>query len=322
MGKTKILVVGGAGYIGSHVNKMLHDQGYETVVFDNLSSSSLQPEAMGEFFKADTGNQAELEAIFSKNKFDAVMHFGAFIDARESVQLPAKYYENNVCGTLNLLNAMAKHGINKLIFSSTAAVYGNPQKESIDERHPKEPINAYGRSKLMVEGMLSDFETAHGIKSCIFRYFNAAGGDPDGVVKNRQTASTNLIPIVLKGVKKEKTITINGNDYPTPDGTCVRDFIHVCDIGAAHLLGMERLLDGGESLTCNLGNGQGFSVQQVIDSASRVTGQTIHSVLGPSVAGDPPKLISDATKANQQLNWSPRYPELDSMIAHAWHALS
>lgn len=322
MGKSKILVVGGAGFIGSIANKMLHNSGYDTVVFDNYSRSTPQLHPLGTWVQGDTGNPGDLETVFGSNDFSAVMHFGAFIDARESVQKPAMYYENNVGGTLNLLNAMVKHGVDKLIFSSTAAVYGNPQSDRIDEAHPKAPINPYGQSKLFVEKIIADFEIAHGIQSCIFRYFNAAGGDPKGEVRNKQTQSANLIPIVLKSLIEKCAITVNGTDYPTVDGTCVRDYIHVADIGQAHLLGMERLLDGGESLTCNLGNGQGFSVKQVLDMAEEVTGESLERRLGDRVVGDPPTLISDAAFAAHELSWKPHFPELESMIRHAWQGLS
>lgn len=321
MAKAKVLLVGGAGYIGSHMNKILHDLGYDTVVFDNFCLSRPQPEQLGELVRGDTAIPSELEALFSAHSFDAVMHFGAYINARESVEQPSMYYDNNVTGTLNLLNAMLKAGVDKLIFSSTAAVYGDAQSELISETHPTLPVSPYGRSKLIVEGALADYERAYGLRSCIFRYFNAAGGDPDGKVKNCQTAATNLIPIVLRSLQEKTVVTVNGNNYPTPDGTCVRDFIHVCDIAQAHLMGMERLLGGGRSLTCNLGTGHGFSVQQVIDTASRVTGQIVSTQMGPPIQGDMPMIIADATKANRELGWKAQYTGLDEMIAHAWQAL-
>lgn len=320
---SKILVIGGAGYIGSHVNKLLHAKGMETVVFDNLSSSSLQPEQLGTFVQGDTDSRKDLDNVFSTHDFDAVMHFGALINARESVENPVAYYQNNVHGTLNVLDAMQRHGVQRFIFSSTAAVYGLPQMDLMTEEHPKAAINPYGRSKWMIEMMLPDMEKAYGIKYCCLRYFNAAGGDPDGIVKYCQTQAMNLIPIVLKNSLKEKpAVTINGTDYETPDGTCVRDFIHVMDIGAAHLQALDHLASGGASGSFNLGNGSGFSVREVIDTAQEVTGIPLEIHEGPRVAGDPPRLLADASLAKKTLGWTPRYPELRQMIEHMWRSMS
>ena len=317
-----ILVVGGAGFIGSHVNKMLHDQGYKTVVFDNLSSSSPQPEQLGTLVIGDTGSPEDLDQVFRDHQIDGVMHFAAYIDARESVEQPGKFYQNNVGGSLNLLEAMVRHDVKALIFSSTAAVYGLPQMPALTEEHPKVPINSYGSSKLMVEKILADFDHAHGLQSICLRYFNAAGGDPEGKVVNRQMAATNLIPILLRGLQKPDTVfTLNGTDFETPDGTCVRDYIHVFDLGDAHIRAMDVLLNGGKSDIFNLGNGRGFSIREVMAAVERVTGRTINITEGPRRDGDPPALISDASKAERVLGWKPAYSELDAIIGHAWQAM-
>jgi UDP-glucose 4-epimerase len=322
MKKEHILVVGGAGYIGSHVNKMLEDEGYYTIVIDNLSTGSKEAVTRGKFIYGDMANTELLDAIFSSNIISAVMHFAAFIDVGESVFQPLKYYSNNVSNTLNLLNAMQRHGVKRFIFSSTAAIFGIPEEKLITEFHPTHPINPYGNSKLMVERILHDFDTAYGIKSSCLRYFNAAGGDPDGEVKNHKKKESNLIPILLRSLKHgDQKVTIFGEDYQTPDGTCIRDYIHICDLGAAHISAMEHLIEGRPSSRYNLGNGRGFSVREVINAAEKVTGIKPQITIGPRRAGDPPTLLADSHKARSELNWIPRYPELETMIEHAWNAI-
>lgn len=318
----KILIVGGAGFIGSHINKMVADQGYETVVFDNLSKGDRRAVVRGEFIQGDLGHEEELEKVFSQHAFDAVIHLAAFIDVGESVVDPAKYYLNNVVNTIKLLEAMRRHHVNVMIFSSTAALYGRTEEVLINEEHPIAPLNPYGETKLMVEMALRDYGNAYGLKWCSLRYFNAAGGDPDGEIKNFKAAESNLIPIILKSlVQGEGNITIFGTDYATKDGTCIRDYIHVCDLGDAHIAAMEKLFQGKKSTCYNLGNGHGFSVREVIFEAERVTGKKVHATEGARRPGDSPILVADATKAKRELHWQPKYSELATIIEHAWNAI-
>lgn len=322
MAKKKILVVGGAGFIGSHVNQMLHDSGYDTVVFDSCERSFQTIGLPGLMVKGNTGSLVELERLFSEHKFDAVMHFAAYIDIGESFSRPADYYKNNTSNALNLLQTMCKFEVKKLIFSSTAAIFGAPERQPIDETHRKKPITPYGESKLMVETMLADFDRSYGLKSVCFRYFNAAGADPKGRIRNNKERESNLIPRLLRNLKnRNEKMVLNGTDYPTPDGTCVRDYIHVCDIGNAHILGMEKLLSGGESNAYNLGNGSGFSNRQVIAAVEQVTGKKVEYTEGPRRQGDPPILIADSKKAGAELGWKPKYPELKTIVEHAWGAM-
>lgn len=316
--KSTILVVGGAGYIGSHVNKMLEDDGYQTVVLDNLSLGSRQAVTCGTFVQGDIGNRQDLDNIFTRFSIDAVMHFAALTDVGESMANPAKYYLNNVVNTLNLLEAMRHHGVNTFIFSSSAAIYGNPQRDLIDETHPCHPINPYGQTKLIIENILADYDRAYGFKFSCLRYFNAAGGDPSGEIKNFKSKESNLIPLTLRSLLNPKgSITIFGTDYPTPDGTCIRDYIHVMDLGAAHILAMEKLLKDGISSTFNLGNGKGYSVREVIRSVEKVTGKKVNAIEGARRPGDPAVLLADSQKARRELGWVPQYSSLDTMIAHA-----
>ena len=314
-----ILVVGGAGYIGSHMVKRLHQAGCKVTTLDNLSTGYRDAVCYGEFVQGDLADRPFLDELFGSQSFDAVMHFASFIQVGESVQQPAKYYENNLVNTLNLLNAMQKAGVNKFIFSSTAATFGEPQYCPIDEKHPQQPINPYGRTKLMVEQALADYEKAYGLKSICLRYFNAAGADPDGELGERHEPETHLIPLVLQAASGRRAyIQVNGRDYDTPDGTCIRDYIHITDLCEAHWLAVQSLMDGGESSAYNLGNGSGFSVQEVIDTANRVTGKPVKVLDGPRRAGDPARLVADSRKAKEALGWTPQYAALDSIIAHAW----
>lgn len=322
MAKETILVTGGAGYIGSHVNKMLQAQGYNTIVFDNLSTGSRQTILEGLFFEGDIGNIDSLESVFSHYSIDAVMDFAACIDVGESVRNPLKYYQNNVSNTLTLLSVMLKFRINRLIFSSSAAIFGHSIEERISENHPCLPINPYGTSKWMIEKILNDFDVAYGLKSCCLRYFNAAGGDPEGKIKSFQKNATNLIPLVLKSIKNKTSLTIFGTDYPTRDGTCIRDYIHLEDIGEAHILALKKLLESESSHQYNLGNGQGYSVKEVIQTAEKVTGEKVNVLEGQRRSGDPATLLADSRKAEKELGWNPRYPDLGTMIEHAWKALN
>jgi len=315
----KILITGGAGFIGAQVNQDLANRGYKTLVLDNLSSGSRQAVLQGTFVEGDLSDSQFLDQIFSGENISSVMHFAANTDVGESVADPGKYYVNNVCNTLNLLNAMRKSGIKVLIFSSSAAVYGIPEKETLGENDPCHPINPYGESKLMAEKILEDFSRAYGMRACSLRYFNAAGGDPQGKIKNYKTHESNLIPVVLNCIKKGSAITVNGNDYPTRDGTCIRDYIHVADLSEAHIQALEKLQTQSLAPCYNLGNERGFSVLEVIDAAQEITGQKLPLIFGKRRPGDPPVLLADAGKARRELGWSPRY-NLKSIIEDAWKA--
>jgi UDP-glucose 4-epimerase len=315
----KFLVIGGAGYIGSHMVKQLLGAGHELVVADNFSTGYRSALLGGTLVELDIADAQALDALFASHHFDAVFHFASFIQVGESVTEPAKYYQNNLAATLTLLKAMVRAGVKRFIFSSTAAVYGDPQYVPIDEAHPKAAINPYGRTKWMVEQMLEDFDRAYGLKSVCLRYFNAAGADPDGQLGERHEPETHLLPLILQAASgRRKTITVYGFDYDTPDGTCIRDYIHVCDLVAAHALAVDYLFKGGSSTAFNLGNGQGFSVQQVIDTARRVTGRDIYIGEASRRAGDPPRLVADASRANTLLAWRPQYARLEQIVAHAW----
>lgn len=318
-----ILVVGGAGFIGSHVNKRLNDAGYKTVVFDNLSRGDARAVTAGTFVKGDMASDADLTALFKANKFDAVMHFAALTDVGESVQNPDIYYENNIENTRRLLKHMRENHVKNFIFSSSAAVYGTPpDSSSIDETFVCQPINPYGRTKWIVEQMLADYAVAYGLHYCALRYFNAAGGDPDGVIKNYKTRENNLIPLALRSLlKPDGQLTVFGNDYETPDGTCIRDYIHVADLADAHIHAMRTLLDGAPSNIYNLGNGNGYSVKEVIDAVQRVTGLTLNVIQGDRRLGDPAILIANPKKAMNELAWQPQYQSLEQMVQHAWDAI-
>lgn len=315
----KVLVVGGAGYIGSHMVKMLVDAGHEVVTFDNLSSGFRDAVLGGAFVEGDLSDLVAIDQVFAQYQPDAVMHFASYIQVGESVQHPDKYYLNNFTNTLNLLNGMVKHQVKHFIFSSTAAVFGESEYVPIDEAHAKQPLNPYGRSKWMVEQVLADYERAYGIKSVCLRYFNAAGADPSGLLGERHEPETHLIPLVLQALSgRRPQISVFGRDYDTPDGTCIRDYIHIVDLCTAHLLALQKLIRTGESMRFNLGNGEGFSVQQVIAAAERVTGRKIKIIEGPRREGDPARLVADATLAKKMLDWQPVYTDLETIITHAW----
>ncbi|NUN65109.1 UDP-glucose 4-epimerase GalE [Pseudanabaena biceps] len=321
MSKQKILVTGGAGYIGSHAVKSLQKANYEVLILDNLvyGHQDIAKTLGAELIVGDTNDRALLDQLFSNYEISAVMHFAAYAYVGESVSQPDKYYSNNVVGTLSLLEAMVAANIKKFVFSSTCASYGVPQQIPITEDHPQAPINPYGATKLMVERILQDFDVAYGLKSVIFRYFNAAGADPDGEIGEDHQPETHLIPLILlTALGKRDAITVYGSDYPTDDGTCIRDYIHVADLAEAHVLGLQYLLDGNKSEIFNLGNGNGFSVKQVIDTARQVTGQTINVLMGDRRAGDPPALVGSSVKAREVLKWQPKYADLEMILRHAW----
>ncbi|EKU99180.1 UDP-galactose 4-epimerase [Leptolyngbya sp. PCC 7375] len=317
-----ILVTGGAGYIGSHVVKVLQQQGYRVLILDNLvygHRDVVETVLQAKLIVGDICDRKLLDRIFAIHDIKAVMHFAAYAYVGESVREPVKYYRNNVSGTVNLLEAMVAANVNKFVFSSTCATYGVPETVPISEALPQNPINPYGASKLMVERILEDFDKAYGLKSVCFRYFNAAGADPDGQLGEDHTPETHLIPLVLQtALGHRESISIFGTDYPTPDGTCVRDYIHVMDLAQAHILGLEHLLEGKNSETFNLGNGNGFSVRQVIDTAKQVTGQPINVVESDRRPGDPPILVGSHAKAKAMLGWQPQFAELKDILTHAW----
>jgi len=314
-----ILVVGGAGYVGSHMTKMLVQSGHSVIVLDNLCTGFRDAVRYGRLIEGNLADSTLLDQIFTENDIAAVLHFAALSQVGESMREPARYYWNNVANTQNLLDAMLRHGVKRFIFSSTAAIFGEPETPLIDEQHPQRPINPYGRSKRMVEEMLADYDQAYGLHSVCLRYFNAAGADPEGELGERHNPESHLIPLVLQAASGRRDhIAVFGNDYPTPDGTCIRDYIHVWDLCSAHLLALEHLLADGRSDAFNLGNGTGFSVQEVIDTARQVTGRKIPVQIQDRRPGDPAVLVADSQKARRELGWEPRFAALEQIIAHAW----
>lgn len=321
--KSTILVTGGAGYIGSHAVLALQQAGYDVIVLDNLvyGHRDIVNEVLKvELIEGDTCDRPLLDQLFATRNIAAVMHFAAYAYVGESVTDPAKYYHNNFVGTLTLLEAMLAASVKNFVFSSTCATYGVPQTVPIPENHPQNPINPYGESKLMIEKVLRDFNTAYAFKSVAFRYFNAAGADPEGRLGEDHNPETHIIPLVLMAAMgKRESVSIFGTDYPTPDGTCVRDYIHVTDLAQAHVLGLEYLLQGGETAVFNLGNGSGFSVKEVIDTARQVTGKDIKAVECDRRPGDPPALVGSSDRARQILGWKPQYADLKTILSHAWN---
>lgn len=314
-----ILVAGGAGYIGSHVAKRLHERGYRPVVLDNLERGHRWAARWGTFVEGDLADGALLRETLLAHDIRAVLHFAAYAYVGESVREPAKYYRNNVANTLSLLEAMVEVESEALIFSSTCATYGEPSSVPITEDHPQNPVNPYGRTKLVVEGMLRDFETAHRLRHVSLRYFNAAGADPEGELGEVHDPETHLIPLLFDvALGKRPHVAIFGTDYPTPDGTCIRDYIHVTDLADAHVLALEHLLGGGESRVYNLGNGAGYSVREVIEGVRRVTGHPIPVLEARRRWGDPGVLVGSAAKIRAELGWTPRYPDLDAILETAW----
>ena len=319
--KARVLITGGAGYIGSHANLDLAAEGFETVVLDNLVYGHRDLVQAGEFLLGDTGDADLLDLVFEKYRIDAVMHFAAFTAVGESVENPAAFYENNVGNTITLLDAMRRAGVNNFVFSSTCAVYGLPRRIPLDEAHPRAPVSPYGRTKLMIEQILEDYSRAYGLKSLILRYFNAAGADPGGRVGERHVPETHLIPLAIEAaLDPARELRVFGTDYDTPDGTCIRDYIHVSDLAAAHRLGLERMLDGGPGGVFNLGNGAGFSVREVLDCVSRVAGKEVKWSETARRAGDPPVLVGSSAGIEAELGWKPGHPDLEEIVrtALAW----
>jgi UDP-glucose 4-epimerase len=318
MAKPHILVTGGAGYIGSHTVHLLLEQGYDVAVVDNLSKGHRHNVPKDRLFEYDLSQTDALARVMAERGTRAVIHFAAFIAVGESMQDPAKYFANNTGGSVSLLDAMLQAGVKHLVFSSTAAVYGNPHASPIEETFPIQPVNPYGESKVMVETVLRWFDRIHGLTSVPLRYFNAAGCDPGGRLGEEHEPETHLIPLLLRAVATGQPITIFGDDYDTPDGTCIRDYIHVVDLAQAHILAVEYLLDGGASQAFNVGTGSGHSVREMIAAVEDVTGKKVPHIIGPRREGDPPRLVANADKLRQTLGWNPRYSDLQSIVQHAW----
>ncbi|GAB4031113.1 MAG: UDP-glucose 4-epimerase GalE [Elusimicrobiota bacterium] len=314
-----ILIVGGAGYIGSHTNKYLSLKGEKTLVLDNLVYGHREFVKWGKFLHGDLADKAFLKRVFTENKIEAVMHFSAYAYVGESVKDPAKYYRNNVVNAINLLEAMRESGVNNFIFSSTCATYGNPVEIPITEKHTQNPVNPYGRTKLIIEQVLSDYSSAYGMKYVNLRYFNAAGADPDGEIGEWHNPETHLIPLAIDAaLGKRDSLTVFGSDYPTKDGTCVRDYIHVNDLAQAHCLALNYLIDGGGSDSFNLGNGSGFSVREIISVVEKVSGRKIKVVEGSRREGDPPVLIGSSARISSKLGWKPSFNDIKTIVETAY----
>jgi UDP-glucose 4-epimerase len=314
-----IFIAGGAGYIGSHINKLLYQKGHRTVVFDNLSLGHKDFVKWGNFVLGDLSDREQIRECFLKYPIDAVMHFSAYASVEESVQDPSKYYNNNVINTINLLDTMVEFEIDSLIFSSSCAIYGIPEEVPIKETHPKNPVNPYGKSKLIVEEIFNDYDRAYGLKTISLRYFNAAGADPEGDIGERHDPETHLIPLAIyAALGKREDIKIFGTDYPTGDRTCIRDYIHVTDLADAHIRALEYLKSTQKSNMFNLGNGSGYSVKEVIETVKRVSKKDFAVVESERRPGDPPVLIADSQKATKELKWKPGHSELETIVKTAW----
>ena len=312
-------MTGGAGYIGSHAAKALHRGGYRVVVYDNFVAGHRGAVKYGELVTGDICDLARLRQTITQHEIFAVMHFAAFLDVGESVREPAKYYRNNVGGALTVLEAMAVEGVKHFVFSSTCATYGEPIETPIVETHPQQPINSYGESKLAVERSLPHFERAYGIRSTALRYFNAAGADPDGEIGEDHSPEIHLIPRAIEAATGGPGLQVFGDDYPTPDGTCLRDYVHVTDLADAHVRALDAMVETGRSAAYNLGTGRPQSVKDVIRAVEQVTGRSVPWTLGPRRPGDPAVLYAAPHKAQNELKWTPRFPELQAIVGTAWH---
>ena len=315
-----VLVTGGAGYVGSHACKALAAHGYLPVTYDNLSQGHRWAVKWGPLEEGDLTDLRRLKKVMTSYPIDAVLHFAACASVEESMQDPQKYYHNNVVGTLALLECMKQRSVQKIVFSSSCTVYGIPKQVPIQENHPMHPVSSYGASKSMMERMIGDFSKAYGISHICLRYFNVSGADPDAEIGEVHDPETHLIPLILGvAAKRRPSLSLFGSDYETPDGTCIRDYIHVSDLVEAHLLALQRLEEGKSSSIYNLGNGCGFSVKEVLEMSRLVTRSEIPAILAPRRPGDPPILVADATRAMQELGWKPRYASLETQLTHAWH---
>ena len=315
----RILVTGGAGYIGSHTVRLLLARGYDVAVVDDLSKGYRENVPPARLYELNIRNGSALAELMRQVRFDAVVHFAAFIAVGESMREPARYFGNNVGGSMELLGAMAEAGVRHMVFSSTAAVYGSPHASPIKEDFPIQPMSPYGESKVMVETLLRWFDQIHGLTSVCLRYFNASGADPEGRLGERHDPETHLIPLVLRAILTDEPITVFGTDYDTADGSCIRDYIHVDDLAQAHILALERLLGGGASDHFNVGTGTGHSVLEVIRTAEEVTGKKVPYVVGPRREGDPPALVAASDRLRDTLGWRPQYADLKTIVAHAWN---
>jgi UDP-arabinose 4-epimerase len=315
---SRVLIVGGAGFIGSQTAKHVAAAGLEPVVFDNMSSGHRWALKWGAFVEGDIADRAALERVIDAHRIDAVIHLAGLIQVGESVREPRKYFHNNVVATLTLLDVMGARGVRDIVFSSSAAVYGTPVRVPLDEQHPVAPLSPYGDSKLFVERFLEWYGQAYGLRWAALRYFNAAGADPDGQLGEEHAAESHLIPLALDAALGGPALSVFGSDYPTPDGTAVRDYIHVADLADAHVLALGHLGKGGASFTANVGTGRGHSVQEVIDAVERIVGKPVVRRDAPRRAGDSPELVADARKIASLLGWRPRYPELEVMVEHAF----
>jgi len=314
-----VLVTGGAGYIGSHTCKALDRAGYVPVSYDNLVYGHEWAVKWGPLERGDILDGARLGEVIARYKPIAAIHFAAFAYVGESMEDPGKYYGNNVSGTINLLDALRRGGVGRLVFSSSCATYGVPERVPIDEAHPQLPVNPYGRTKWMVEQVLRDYDRAYGMRSTSLRYFNAAGADPDGEIGEDHKPETHLVPLVLRAaLDPGSPVSIHGTDYPTPDGTCIRDYIHVSDLADAHLLALTALEHGAGTAAYNLGTGRGHSVREVLEAARRITGRDIAFVEGARRPGDPPELVADASRARAALEWAPSFTTIDAIVETAW----
>jgi UDP-glucose 4-epimerase len=318
MSSRRILVTGGAGYIGSHTTLQLLDAGYDVVVVDNLSRGHREAVDPARLREVDVLDTEGLVEVMREKPCDAVIHFAAYIAVGESMQVPEVYFRNNTAGSLSLLTAMLRAGVGKIVFSSTAAVYGMPEHVPIPESEPRAPVNAYGDTKVMVERLLEWFDQIHGMRSVCLRYFNASGADPKGRAGEDHEPETHLIPLLFRAIQTGKPITLFGDDYATPDGTCIRDYIHVTDLAQAHIAAVEALCAGGESKKYNVGTGHGFSVKEVLNAVEQVTGRKVPFVMGSRRDGDPPLLVADSTRLQQELGWNPQYSDLHRIVETAW----
>ena len=314
-----VLVVGGAGYIGSHTVRVMADLGRRVVVLDNLSTGHAQAVQKAPLVVGDAGDVRLVAQLVREHAVRWVIHFASFSQVGQSVADPALYYQNNVARTVDLLYALCHAGVRGFVFSSTAAIFGDPVTELIDEAHPKNPVNPYGRTKLLIEQMLGDLERAHGLRSVCLRYFNAAGAHPDGSLGEWHEPESHLIPLaIMAALGQRGPLQVYGSDYPTPDGTCIRDYVHVMDLALAHVQALDRLAEGGGSDAFNLGNGAGYSVRQVLDIVGALAGRPVPAEWTGRRPGDPPRLVADAARARDMLGWQPRYPDLRDIVAHAW----
>jgi UDP-glucose-4-epimerase GalE len=316
--RRNILVTGGAGYIGSHTVRLLLERGYGVAVVDDLSKGHRHNVPANKLHELNLSNGAALAALMRQERFDAVIHFAAFAEVGESMREPARYFRNNVGGSLSLLGAMLEAGVKHIVFSSTAAVYGTPHVTPIREDFPVQPVNPYGESKAMTETMLRWFDEIHHLTSVALRYFNAAGADPEGRLGEEHDPESHLIPLVLRAILTGRPVTVFGSDYDTPDGSCIRDYIHVDDLAQAHILALDHLLSGGASGQFNVGTGAGHSVMEVLRAVEEVTGRKVPYVMGERREGDPPRLVADPSRLSATLGWEPRYSDMRTIVEHAW----